>query len=403
VRVLHLSTYPVEVPRHGGQARVANLMRVYEAAGIATRLIAVYEPEYYTGDLVGSADIPFPADSTHRNRQFPFCTDLASGEFLARDAGAWKELARNVASFRPDVIQLEQPWLWPAAKRLRAEAVVPAFRVVYSSQNIEAPLKRRLLSGYEQGLVGPIIAQIESLEREIVAVADLTIAVTASDATVYHEWGARHVIVAPNGIVERTLDPALVRAREARLDGRRFALFVGSAYPPNVTGFWDMFAPSLAFLAPDELVMVVGGISTIILDAPTCRAWEQLNASRIERAGVQSEDNLAVLLSLASCVVLPITVGGGSNIKTAEAILSGKPIVGTTLSFRGYETMTGLPRVHRTDEPAEFRRLVKRALEGSLSAGGPERPEVRRRVLWNETLSLVPGEIAALVAGEVMR
>ena len=108
---------------------------------------------------------------------------------------------------------------------------------------------------------------------------------------------------------------------------------------------------------------------------------------------------LALLLALASCIVLPITVGGGSNIKTAEAIFSGRPVIGTTPSFRGYEAARELPGIHRTDDAAAFRRLVKRALEGTLPTGGTERPEIRRAVLWSETLKRLPGELGALVEG----
>lgn len=394
MRVLHLSTYPVAVPRHGGQARVANLARVYEAAGIESRVIAVYEPEHYGGALLGPHDVPFPWDSPHRDTGLPFCTDLASGEYAAGDPSAWGRLQREVTVFRPEVIQLEQPWLWPFLRRLRAERAAPPFKVVYSSQNLEAPLKARMLEGQPPALVDRVVARIEALERELAAAADLTVAVTAADAEVYRAWGARRVVVAPNGVVERAVDPERVRDWEARLRGRRFALFVGSAYPPNVRGFWEMFAPSLAFLAPDERVVVVGGIGSIVMDAPSARVWERLNASRLECVGMQEEADLAALLALAACVVLPITIGGGSNIKTAEAILSGRPVVGTTTSFRGYEALASLPGLHQTDDPAEFRRLVRQALD--RPAAPADRTEARRRVLWTHTLGNLPADLAAL-------
>ncbi len=69
---------------------------------------------------------------------------------------------------------------------------------------------------------------------------------------------------------------------------------------------------------------------------------------------------------------------------------------GTTTSFRGYEGMPPLPGTHCTDDAAEFRRPVRRALDGSLSAPAVERRDVRRRVLWTETLKALPAEIRAL-------
>jgi glycosyltransferase involved in cell wall biosynthesis len=397
MRVLQLTTYPVKVPRHGGQARVANIERTYGAAGITTRVLAVYYPEYYAKDVADERDLPVREDAVQRRESPPLCTDIASGEFAAADAGAWSDVLAQITAFAPDVVQLEQPWLWPVVRRLRAGACEAPFRLVYSSQNVEAPLKARLLADHPVELVRSVVDRITGLEREVVAAADLTIAVTESDAETYREWGARQVLVAPNGIVERPVDPERVRAWDAHLGGNRFALFVGSTHPPNVSGFWEMFAPSLAFLAPDERILVVGGISDIIVDSPLYRRWAHINASRLERAGVQSEENLAALIALASCIVLPITIGGGSNIKTAEAIFSGRPVVGTSLSFRGFEAALSLPRVYRTDDPAEFRRLVKRAIEGSLPPGGADRPDIRRRVLWSETLKALPAEVRKLV------
>jgi glycosyltransferase involved in cell wall biosynthesis len=391
-----LSTYPVEVPRHGGQARVANIVRTYEAAGIATRVIAVYQSEIYWKGVVGAHDVAFPLDSPHREPGLPLCTDVASGDFAVKDPQAWGAIEQTIASFKPEVIQLEQPWLWPVVERLRADERSSPFRVVYSSQNVEAPLKRGVHAGQPDEITEAVVRRIAGLERDVVLGADLTIAVTESDAATYREWGARRVVVASNGIAERTVDQACLRAWETRLDERRFALFVGSAYPPNIHGFWEMFAPSMAFLAPDERVLVAGGIADVLLDTPAYRLWERINASRIMLVGPQSEQDLAALIALASCIVLPITIGGGSNIKTAEAIFSGKPVVGTTLSLRGFERALGLPHVYRTDVTSEFRRLVKAALDRSLPPGGPDRPDVRRSVLWSETLKGLPAEIAAL-------
>jgi hypothetical protein len=59
---------------------------------------------------------------------------------------------------------------------------------------------------------------------------NLTVAVTAADAENYGggepACGGR-----AHGIAERTVDPRVVRTWQERLDGLRFALFVGSSHP----------------------------------------------------------------------------------------------------------------------------------------------------------------------------
>ena len=42
-------------------------------------------------------------------------------------------------------------------------------------------------------------------------------------------------------------------------------------------------------------------------------------------------------------MLLPITYGGGSNLKTAEALLTGHPIIATAKAFRGCEVFTDMP------------------------------------------------------------
>jgi hypothetical protein len=398
MRVLQLTVYPIEQPRHGGQARCANLRAALEAQGHEVRTLAVYEPEHYGGDAVGAHDIPFPGHSTYRKHALPLCVDYASGDFLAAVDGARQHLDDVASSLRPDVLLLEHPWHWPAAEHLRARSTTPP-SIVYSSHNIEAPLKAAILAGVDPDAAERIVASIEARERALCAAADLCIAVTDADADVLRGFGARRVIVASNGIVERRVDERHLRDWQWFLGGKRFALFVGSAYPPNAVGFWDMMGPSLAFLPPDERVLAVGGVCKLLVEHPTYLQWEGVNAARLETAGVQSEDALGVLLTLASCILLPITFGGGSNIKTAEAIFANRPVIGTTHSLRGYEFARRLPHVHCTDDPVEFRRLVRLALDERLPAPqAADDPALRASVLWRHTLAGVPAAIASLRA-----
>ena len=398
LRIMQLSTYPARIPRHGGQARVANIRAALEREGHEVITFAVYEPEHYGSPAIETHDIAFPESSPFRKRALPLCTDYASGEFLAGDDRAFAKFAALVVRFNPDIVTLEQPWLWPAVQRLRRESPGISFNVVYSSQNIEAPLKREILAHLADPEVEQIVGRIEARQREIAAAADLTIACTESDADVLRGFGSRRVVVAHNGIVLRHANPRAVSDWRWHLGDRKFALFVGSAYPPNAAGFWEIFAPSLAFLAPDECILAVGGVSALLVEHAPYKTWQGINDSRLIRAGFQSEEALAALIELASCFVLPITRGGGSNIKTAEAVHSGKPVIGTSKSFCGHERALALPHIYSIDEPAEFRRLVKAALDSNLPPAGADNPELRNSMLWEQTLNPIPDEFAALVA-----
>ena len=83
--------------------------------------------------------------------------------------------------------------------------------------------------------------------------------------------------------------------------------------------------------------------------------------------------NLSALIENAACIVLPIEYGGGSNVKTAEALLSDRRIVASPASMRGFDELRYLPGVTVANGPAEFGAAVRSALaDGSPAARSPE-------------------------------
>ncbi len=388
MRILQLSTYPLAMPRHGGQIRAAELRRVMETAGHEVRSIAVYPAESYGGAAVGDHDVAFPIGSTFRNPSTPYLSDVDAGRYLAGDTNAYARFCTEVRTFGPDVVMLEQCFLWPAVRRLLEEIPETRFKVVYSSQNMESELKREVLRGVPEAVVTTAVREIAALEADLARAAHLAIACTDADASALKSLGARNVLVAANGSSRKTASEQTLQSWKDHLKDARFALFVGSGHPPNADGFWTMFAPSLAFLAPDQCVIAVGGVGTLLPRHETFQRWDQINASRLRCAGMLEDESLAALLALAACVVLPIAGGGGSNIKTAEALINARLVIGTSASFRGYTGVDRLQGVHRADEPLQFRRLVKAALDGELAgcnAGNPDRDAF----LWTSTLARV--------------
>jgi hypothetical protein len=83
--------------------------------------------------------------------------------------------------------------------------------------------------------------------------------------------------------------------------------------------------------------------------------------------------------------LLPITDGEGSNLKTAEALEAGIPIVATSKAFRGFEAAMKLEHVTIADNPKDFRLAVRRALAQSrLTDLTPL--AIRSRFYWENQL-----------------
>lgn len=114
-----------------------------------------------------------------------------------------------------------------------------------------------------------------------------------------------------------------------------FLLFVGSYFDANVQGikwFVKEVLPNIDFN-----IKIVG------------KGMEQLrgekfleNVRRVEVIG--GVDDLAPYYKKAAAVIMPIFMGGGMKVKTAEALMNGKTIFGSKEAFEGYdlEDISGL-------------------------------------------------------------
>lgn len=396
MRVLQLTTYPLKSPRHGGQLRCAAIRECYRAIGIEVETVAVMREDFYRPSERERHDIVLPAGSPHWDSACMRLADLQTGLCLAGEEPAYAAFAAFIDDFRPDLIQLEQPWLYPAVKRWLGErqfAEGRRPRLVYSSQNVEWKLKRDELAGEGQAPaeVARRVAEVKALEQEVAAAADLLVACTAEELEEMRGWPAtnarRRQVVAHNAIAPYATDPAHLRAWQKRIGLKCWPLFVGSAHPPNASGFWDMLAPSLAFLRPEERIVVAGGVGHLLRQHRTFHAWSGINEPRLAIAGEVSREDLSALLLGASVIVLPITTGGGSNLKTAEAIYSGRPVLATPHALRGYGDPARWPTISVAGSADAFRRRLRELLDHPPAPPSAEGMARREEVTWAHALA----------------
>ncbi|MDY7523908.1 glycosyltransferase [Sphingomonas sp. 10B4] len=390
MKILHLTNYPLANPIHGGQIRCANIAGELRAAGHVVQSLAVYVESHYVPD--SALDIPFGVTSEFWDYDLPYLTDYLTGLYAERDPQAYAKLEAVVDDFAPNVIISEHPWLMPAAKKLASTR--PGIRIVYSSHNVEFRLKEAILlrGTLRAELRDKLVQDIRELEYYAVVDADLVVACTDSDALYYRTLSEDTIVVVGGNGVEPFSCPRSRVDQWRNFIGRPFPLFVSSAHPPNANGFWDMMMPGLTFLRPKERLVIAGSVCEIILDMQGVRKYENFNRSRLDLLGRMNKTDLQALVSASHVMMLPITSGEGSNLKTAEALESGSAIVGTTMAFRGFEDAMSLPHVHIADDPTLFRRKVRELLDAPRFLGGTP-PEVRKRYHWSALLSDIVNEI----------
>jgi hypothetical protein len=374
------------------------MAKAFVVAGWTVESLAIYEPEGYRGKLLGPRDVAFPCDSPYRQfqgRNVPLVNDLLSGAFAVADDGGFRQVLENLPH-RIDAIHVEQPWLWPLAERIKQLPGFEGILLIYGSQNIEAPLKQDILGSYKIDGVGDVIVAIDALEKRASQNADVAVAVTQADLDVLNQWGAKNAILAPNGIEPWEAAPEKLMHWRTQLPTVPWVLYVASAHPPNFTGFMECFGSSLGCFAPDSRLVVAGSVCEHLYRHLATSRWHSLNLSRLHLLHTLSDADLAAVKTLAHAFLLPIPHGGGSNIKTAEALYSGAHVIGTGAAFRGYEGLLDLPEVTVARCPEDFQIAIKTLLAappalGHLSPDGQARREGLR---WDRSLAAVP--LAAL-------
>lgn len=388
-RALVLGSYPCVTPVHGGQIRLAEIINAYRQAGYAVQSINLYEMQPQPR---GDHDFDFPPDTPWRlwhEKHVPLIADLNSGRYAAGDPVAYKKISAAVQG-NPNIIHLEQPWLLPLVERWREEGKYRNARIVYGSQNIEAPLKKAILDRYHVAEAAAVADEIEILERRACEIADIVLAVSADDSAQLAAWSGKEVVLAANGIAAWQAESSTLQAWKKRLPQTPFALFVGSAHPPNISGFFDTLGDSLGFLPPDRKICIVGSVSPHIPAHPLFQRWGPLNSSRVQILGLVDNAALAAIKELAHAIILPITEGGGSNIKTAEALYSGKYVLGTPASFRGFDRYRTLSGVKAAQTPAVFKQAMCTMLHQPPHQSSPQASQsehvLRQTLLWTETL-----------------
>lgn len=391
MKIAQFTTYPTILPRHGGQIRAFHLAHFLRHQGHDVRNFVLCEPTHlqYAAD-----DIVISKKDIARLKLPPMLADYASSQ-LACKKPYFDILLQQLHEFMPDVIWLEQPWLFPFV--CEAYSVLPP--LIYSAQNIEYQTKELMLKsmGKEDA---KSIREIYKLEENLCLKADAVLACTEYDKQILKDWGAKHVVVCPNGVDLLRQKPDVEHLVTSLIGYRSFAFFVGSAYPPNAIGFWEMLSSNLAYLRSEQMIIVAGAVGRILYDyAPSKGHFTHaLNMEKIKILGEISTDVLSVLLSKANVILLPLTMGGGSSLKTAEAIVANRPTVATSVAIRGFEFARGLTHFAIADSQDEFVASLQRAFTQTQPQLSKAEQDMRHSLYWGLTLEPLRDVISSLQA-----
>lgn len=393
-KILFLSTYPLKNPRHGGQIRLSNLVAVFKKAGWETYHAAACDEDAYASHQLDNLDFLFPKDSPHRlfkNHQVPFISDLTSGVFAAESPHVAQQLLKKLPQDL-DVIHVEQPWLFQFAKKIKT-MISGNSKIVYGSQNLENKLKKEIFGIYSLVDNLGIINEIESIEKEAAQEADFVVAVSQQEADALKDWGARQVTLARNGGYPPKPSQEKLKEWRAKLPPAPFAFYVASAHPPNFSAWLELLGPTLGYIPPDSKLVVAGSVCEHIYKILNNSAYASLNLPKLTLLFELNDADLDAVKSLADVFLVPIKTGFGTNLKTAEALISGKTVVSSAKGMRGYEEFQHLPNVTVSDQKTELHAAIRKGLLSAKykTSFCPERAQSELTKLhWEHCLGALP-------------
>jgi glycosyltransferase involved in cell wall biosynthesis len=231
-----------------------------------------------------------------------------------------------------EVVIFSHPWMYSCLRDIVRQG---GKLIIYDSQNCEAVLREKLLASNE---FGACLAQsVRWIEGQLCQESDLILACSEEDKQTFVEvYGVKpqKIIVVPNGVNVQAIRPASptarARARENLAVEGFTALFIGSAYPPNMEAV-GVILNQLAPANPEVTFVIVGGAGDQAIAAGSASNVP----SNVRLLGVISDAARNEAYAAADMAINPMFTGFGTNIKMLDFLAAGLPTITTPVGARG--------------------------------------------------------------------
>jgi FkbM family methyltransferase len=343
IKVLITDNQCIEPAVGGGRLRLLGLYRTL-TEGIEATYVGTYDwrgPEYRELRLsrrLREIDIPQSSGhfflNDHLNALLPGKTIIdVTIPWLVWSSPALVEAVRKHAA-EADVVIFSHPWMYGCVRDVVHESEK---LIIYDSQNCEAVLRAKLLGTNE---FGTCLAQnVKWIEGVLCEESDLILACSDEDKQTFIEvYGIKpqKIIVVPNGVNVRAIRPASptaqTRAQQHLAIEGFVALFIGSAYPPNIEAV-GMIINQLAPANPEVTFVLVGGASERSIVAGVAPHIP----GNVRLLGIVSDAERNEAYAAADVAINPMFTGSGTNIKMLDFLAAGLPTITTPVGARGLQ------------------------------------------------------------------
>jgi len=334
-KILQLTTYPIDNPDHGGKIRCYSIKKSLEREfEIKTLSFDVQENE-----SINSLSVVLSNKKFNDIIGSYLFFDWGINNYLENNSELKNKIFNSVKGYSPDIIIVEQGFLWPLVKEMKQNNILDKnVFIIYSSHNIEYQMKKEIYSTiFKDDELESYVNLVKEIEYDMIKHAHLIFAVSNYDADYIRKIVPNKDVYlyknGHNGIIEKKLKN---KWKEKFKISKRNWIYIASWHTPNINGLYKLVTNGL--LDKDEKdisLWVFGSVGAGMkheynLDIP-------INSS-VKLIGPSSKEDIDSAITASTGIVLPIWEGGGSNLKTAQALLSDRKIVASDFAFRGFET-----------------------------------------------------------------
>ena len=351
LKVLQITNYKIEDYNQGGKIRSYEIKNSLLKSGYDVKTLS-----FGLGDLDQLNDCHLEVDKSSFFTKVKDGTiaDWAICDYIIEKEILWLKLKKLTKKFNPDILLLEQPFLWPIMKKLLESGFIDErCLIVNSTHNIEFQLKRCIYNDVFKGtLAQKYTSIVRAIEEDLTMHSDLTLCVSANDYEYFKNINKNsNTFIFPNGTRKCTNFNSKIWIKKFNGTKNNW-IFVASWHQPNIEGIRRLIDAGLESLDSKQtklwvLGSVIHPISKFIKDHSNKNSVVQL-------VGECSSEEIAGAIESATGIILPIWEGGGSNLKTAQALVSGKHILSTNYAFRGYEDFASTGSLLLTDDAKKF-------------------------------------------------
>jgi hypothetical protein len=350
LKILQFTTYSLKNLDHGGKLRSYHIREALRRK----HTVETLSIEWGDADSLSDFDITLRKQGWNEFQLSNLFMDWGINFYLNKNEPLFQKISERIAEYQPDLLWLEQPYLWPFVERLFYKSAIPKkMPLVYSSHNIEFDMKVGIYSKSMSEAVATKAANfVASMEKNCIVNSQFALAVCERDAKIVRMFNDHiEVQVRKNGheIPGELLNPIWAQTvRESDFNW----VYVGSAHPPNIEGLASFIRQINTLPKREDLkIWIIGSVGEV---------QEIRSAVAIGHSGVfqilgrLEQLDIDTIIKKSCGIVLPVYSGGGSNLKTAQALLSNKYIAASTFAFRGFEGYLNEEGVHLSNTPTEL-------------------------------------------------